>query len=149
MVNGTLISSVVLVIVGLFKLPFAQLKEKLKKWYTRVLAIFSFACTIAATVLFQLFVFNASVISWEFVILLSTTIGIVKLAYEAYEITALKEGIHSLFAKFSAIIAKNKESKLAKIITKAGLDKVQTVVDILIETQKAKETPDTSTEIKQ
>lgn len=130
MINGGYVVAIVLVLIGIIKIPFSKLKDKMGGWYTATLTLFSLAISFVSCILAQLYLLNAALWTWDFVSLCLTVYAGVFVSYNGvYEGFKLKKGVHTLWDKILIAIKGNPESKLSKIINKIGVDKVQAVVN--------------------
>lgn len=116
MTSGILTSAIV-ILMGLFKLTIKRYKEK--SWYKPLLTSITLVLTIGLCVLCEKFILEMPFMCWEFIQLLTATFAGVFLGYNGvYEGMNLKDGIHSLFAKWKELKALSPEAKAVKAVEK-------------------------------
>lgn len=132
--NASIIATIILCFVGIVKLPFKNLKAKHPKVYRTLFYLLSFVLSIVLPIICGLFMFNLSLKSLEFYILIVSVIAGVFGLYTSYEGTGLKTLVNILCAKIKDLCAKHKDSALAKTINKVGVDKIK---EIIVQVEKA------------
>lgn len=136
MINGSYLVAGILVLVGIIKLPFASVKSKMGNWYTVMLTLITLVLAAGACVLGQIYLLDGALKSWAFVNLCTYVFAGVFISYNGiYEGLKLKTGIHKLWDLTVKAMKSNPESKLAKVINKVGLEKVQAVVNTLAQAE--------------
>lgn len=134
---GSILASIVLLIVGLVKLPFVKFKSK--KFYKAGFTIFTFLLTVGLSVLCQNYILCKEIISISMAYLLLSAIAQTFFSYNGvYEGLGLKKLVKILFEKIKELLAKNPENKLSKLANKVGLEKASELISSLV-AQKEKE----------
>ena len=132
--NASWLASVVLVLVGLIKLPFSKFKEKHPKWYKVTFFLLSLVLVVVGSIIVELYIFDLGLATWTYASLLVSTGFIVFGGYSAYECTGVKEGVNKLVKKGLTTYS---DTKLGKIIKKAGgIDRIN-AIDAKIKTEQA------------
>lgn len=135
LMNASWLASIILVLVGIIKLPFAKLKEKHPKWYKVTFFLLSLILVVVGSILAELYIFETNLYSWTFATLLVSTGFIVFGGYSAYECTGLKDGIKKIVNSLKTALTTYSDSKLAKMIGKVGIEKINSIADRLKEEQ--------------
>lgn len=148
--NASWLASVVLTLVGLFKLPFKSFKEKHPKWYRATFFLLSLILVVGGSVIVELYIFEEAILTWTYVSLLISTGFIVFGGYSAYECTGLKNGLNKLFSLIASWLSRYSDKKIAKMIGKVGMEKItevneklnadKTLEEVVEETAPAEET---------
>ena len=148
--NASWLASVVLTLVGLFKLPFKSFKEKHPKWYKATFFLLSLILVVGGSVIVELYIFEETILTWTYVSLLISTGFIVFGGYSAYECTGLKNGLNKLFSLIASWLSRYSDKKIAKMIGKVGMEKItevneklnsdKTLEEVVEETAPAEET---------
>ena len=125
--NASWLASVVLTLVGLFKLPFKSFKEKHPKWYRATFFLLSLILVVGGSVIVELYIFEEAILTWTYVSLLISTGFIVFGGYSAYECTGLKNGLNKLFSLIASWLSRYSDKKIAKMIGKVGMEKITEV----------------------
>ena len=125
--NASWLASVVLTLVGLFKLPFKSFKEKHPKWYRATFFLLSLVLVVGGSVIVELYIFEEAILTWTYVSLLISTGFIVFGGYSAYECTGLKNGLNKLFSLITSWLSRYSDKKIAKMIGKVGMEKITQV----------------------
>lgn len=121
---ASIITAIILCVVGIIKLPFKKFKEKHPKWYRAVFCTLSLVLAVAGPVVSQLFILNGSLKSTEFVVLVVTTIAGVFGLYTSYEGLGLKTLVQKIVSKVAELFTTFSDSKLEKVVGKEGIDKL-------------------------
>lgn len=121
---ASIITAIILCVVGIAKLPFKKFKEKHPKWYRAVFCTLSLVLAVAGPVVSQLFILNGSLKSTEFVVLVVTTIAGVFGLYTSYEGLGLKTLVQKVVSKVAELLTTFSDSKLEKVVGKEGIDKL-------------------------
>lgn len=130
LVSAGIMTTIILSLVGLIKLPFNSFKEKHPKAYKATFTLLSIALTFGACLINQAFVLNSKVLfDTTFIItLLSTYAGVFGL-YLSYEGLGAKELVKRLLAAIKNLKSKAPESKLSKYIDKVGIDAALNIIN--------------------
>lgn len=144
LMNAGIMTTIILSLVGILKLPFGKFKEKHPKWYKATFTALSIVLTIGACLINQAFILSLPILTTSFaVMLLSTFAGVFGL-YHSYEGLGLKELMKRLVNAIQAAIAKAKENKanatdakiskniksLEKDIDKVGIDLALEIIKV-------------------
>ena len=124
---ASIITAIILCVVGIAKLPFKKFKENHKVAYRAIFYLLSLVLAVAGPIVSQLFILNGSLKSTEFVVLLVTTIAGVFGLYTGYEGTALKVLVQKIVSKVAELFNTFSDSKLAKVVGKVGIDKLNEI----------------------
>ena len=95
----------------------------------------SLILVVVGSIIVELYIFETSLYSWAFATLLVSTGFIVFGGYSAYECTGLKDGLNKMFNALKTGLTTYSDSKLAKMIGKVGIDKINSIADRLKEEQ--------------
>lgn len=118
LMNVSWLTAAILTIVGIAKSLFKRFKASHPKWYRAVFFTLSIVLIAAGSILAELYIFEGSLASVEFVLLvLGTALGVIG-GYASYENLGLKNGLHKLFSLVSEVKEKHASSKAGKAITK-------------------------------
>ena len=118
---ASLLTAVVLCLVGLIKLPLIRFKGR--PFYKTGLTLLTIVLTLGACVLCQLYVIEEELISVGMLYLVLMTFGEVALSYNyIYEGCHIKTLFKNLFINLGNVLAKRPESKLVKSAEKYGLN---------------------------
>lgn len=134
--NASIITAIVLAFVGIAKLPFKTFKDKHPKWYRFTFCFLSIVLSLGLPVLAQLYVIHGPFASLEFVVLEVATIAGVFGLYTSYEGLGLKQLVKTIVDKIAELSNKYSDSKLAKVVDKVGIEKLNEISKKL-EQQKA------------
>lgn len=136
-ITAGIMTTLILAIVGLAKLPFKKFKENHPKWYKAVFTIASILLTIGFCVIDQLWILEKSLWTWDFVILLTATFTGVFGSYNAlWEGLGVKELWNKIVEAIKKLFAVAPESKLIKQLDKVDIDKA---IQLLIEARNNKQ----------
>lgn len=124
---ASIITAIILCVVGIAKLPFKNFKEKHSIGYRVVFYSLSLVLAVVGPIISQLFILNGNLNSTEFIVLLVTTIAGVFGLYSTYEGTALKVLVQKIISKISELLNTFSDSKLAKIVGSVGIDKLNEI----------------------
>ena len=130
LVSAGIMTTIILSLVGLIKLPFNSFKVKHPKAYKATFTVLSIALTFGTCLINQAFVLNSKVLfDTNFVItLLSTYAGVFGL-YLSYEGLGAKDLFKRLLNALKNIKSKAPESKLSKYIDKVGIDAALNIIN--------------------
>ena len=118
---SSIISAIVLCVIGIIKLPLKPFKGK--PFYKPGLTLLTIFVTLGLCVLCELYIIHESVFSVGMLYLLLITFGEVMLTYNGvYEGFGLKQILQDLFKNIGKLLIKSPESKLTKSAEKYGLD---------------------------
>lgn len=114
------ITTIILCLVGIAKLPFDNFKAKHPKWYKAVFTLLSIILTFGACIVNQAFILDSEIIfNIDFAVMLITTLFGVLFVYNGiYEGLGLKELCKRLYSAIKNIKTQAPESKLAKGVAK-------------------------------
>lgn len=113
MMSSGILASIVLCLVGLLKLPIVKYKKK--SWYSAVLTIFTLLLIFAVCSVSQVFILEARLTEWSFLILLAMTISEVMVSYNGvYEGLKVKTLVHNLFNHLNELKNIAPEAKAVK-----------------------------------
>lgn len=119
---SSILSAIILCLVGLIKLPFKPFKGK--NFYKAGLTLLTIVITLGMCVICELFIIGESIWSIGMIYLTLITFGEVMLTYNGvYEGFGVKQICQELFTNIGRLIFKTPESKLAKSAEKYGLEK--------------------------
>lgn len=135
---GTLISAIILCFIGIVKLFFKRFKEKHPNAFKVTFYLLSVVLSIGGAIITQLFVMCDKIGSMNFVVLLITTFAGVFGLYSSYENTKLKDLVQIIVNKVATLMNKYSDSKLAKVVGKVGIEKLNEI-DKQLKDKKAKE----------
>lgn len=121
--NLTWLATVVVLLVGIIKLPLKKLKEKHKIIYRIIVYSISLILTIIGCYLVQKYILCLPILSFEFALLISGTMSVVSLIYGAYENYGIKDIFKKLIEKIKNIPDIKLATKIEKNIQKLGIDK--------------------------
>lgn len=121
--NLTWLATVVVLLVGIIKLPLKKLKEKHKITYRIIVYSISLILTIIGCYLVQKYILCLPILSFEFALLISGTMSVVSLIYGAYENYGIKDLFKKLIEKIKNIPDIKLANKIEKNIQKLGIDK--------------------------
>lgn len=124
---ASIITAIILCVVGIVKLPFKRFKENHPKWYRAVFCLLSLILAVSCPIVAQLFILNGSLKSTEFAVLVITTIAGVFGLYTSYEGLGFKTLVKKIVGKFAELFNNFSDSKLAKIVGKVGIDKLNEI----------------------
>ena len=147
--NLTWLATIVVLIVGILKLPFKKLKEKHKIIYRIIIYSMSLILTILGCYLVQKYILNLPILSFEFALLISGTMSVVSLIYGAYENYGIKDLFKKLIEKFKNIPDTKLATKIEKNISKLGIDKFCSMLGFeVVESKSSIEEPNEDDNIK-
>lgn len=121
--NLTWLATVVVLLVGIIKLPLKKLKEKHKIIYRIIVYSISLILTIIGCYLVQKYILCLPILSFEFALLISGTMSVVSLIYGTYENYGIKDLFKKLIEKIKNIPDIKLATKIEKNIQKLGIDK--------------------------
>lgn len=124
---ASIITAIILCFVGIVKLFFKTFKEKHPKTYRAVFCIMSLALAVGGPIIAQLFILNGTLATLEFVVLLVSTIAGVFGLYTSYEGLGLKTLVQKIVSKSAELMNSYSDSKLAKMVGKVGIDKLNEI----------------------
>lgn len=120
---ASIITAIILCIVGLVKLPFKTFKEKHPKSYKAVFYVLSLLLAIGLPFIAQAYILKGAIYSNEFLVLILTTIAGVFGLYSSYEGTGLKALVKTLVSKVAELLNKSEDEKIKKFVDKYGIDR--------------------------
>ena len=125
--NSSAIAAIILVIVGIIKLPLIRLKAR--KFYRPLLTAVTLFVYSASVVVAQVYVFSGTLQTFEFYALAGTTLLGVLTSYNVvYEGTRLKDLVHLLFNKLALLVKSTPSSKVSKLVKKYGLEQLSEII---------------------
>lgn len=142
--SAGIMTTIILSLVGILKLPFGKFKEKHPNWYKATFTIVSIVLTLTANLINQAFILAQPIFTTEFAVMLLSTFAGVFTLYGSYEGLHLKELVKRLVNAIKEARAKAKETKasaqevklskniksLEKTIDKVGVDLALEIVKI-------------------
>ena len=142
--SAGIMTTIILSLVGIVKLPFGKFKEKHPKGYKAIFTALSIVLTLAACLINQAFILSLPIFTTSFAIMLLSTFAGVFGLYHSYEGLGLKELMKRLVNAIKEAMAKAKEVKasatdvklskniksLEKDIDKVGLDLALEIIKI-------------------
>lgn len=120
--SAGIMTSIILCLVGLIKLPFKKFKEKHPKTFKAIFTILSIILTFGACLINQAFILVKPLFNIEFFIMLATTFAGVFGLYLSYEGLGAKELVKKLFISIKEAAVKAPESKFKKCLDKIDID---------------------------
>lgn len=134
--DAGIISSIVLSLIGILKLPFGKFKSNHPKLYRFTFYMLSILIAGTCAVLAQLYVVCGPLWSEEFLMLILSTIAFVFGGYSTYENIALKNLFKKIIESLKSYGKRHSDNhvvkKVEKFINKVGIEKVE---DILADLQ--------------
>jgi hypothetical protein len=124
---ASIITAIILCFVGIVKLPFKTFKEKHPKCYRAFFCALSLVLAVAGPIVAQLFILNGSLACLDFAVLVITTVAGVFGLYTSYEGLGLKTLVQKIVSKFAELMNSYSDSKLAKMVGKVGIDKLNEI----------------------
>lgn len=124
---ASIITAIILCFVGILKLPFKKFKEKHPIWFRAVFCSISLILAIGGPIISQLYILNGELYSMEFLVLILSTIAGVFGLYTSYEGLGLKTLVKTIIGKTSELLNNYSDSKLAKMVGKVGIDKLNEI----------------------
>jgi len=129
LVSASCLTAIILTIVGFVKMPFKTLKEKHKGWYRAIFFVLSLALVVSGSIITELYIVNGALLSVEFVcLILGTAFGVFG-GYAAYENLSIKSLMNKGFTAFAKLLNGYSDSKIAKMIGKVGMDKINEIAE--------------------
>lgn len=138
---ASIITAIILCVVGILKLPFKTFKAKHPKWYRAVFCTISLILAVVAPIISQLFILNGVLCSVDFLVLILTTIAGVFGLYTSYEGLGLKSLVKVIVEKVSELLNTYSESKLTKMVGKVGIEKLTEIANKIASDAKVEEKP--------
>lgn len=135
---GTLISAIILCFIGIVKLFFKRFKEKHPNGFKVTFYLLSVVLSVGCAIITQLFILGDTLTSINYLVLQITTFAGVFGLYSSYENTKLKALVQIIVSKVSQLMNKYSDSKLAKVVGKVGIEKLNEI-DKQLKDKKAKE----------
>lgn len=143
LVSASCLSAIILTLVGLAKMPFKKLKESHKGWYRAIFFVLSLALVVSGSIITELYIVNGALLSVEFAcLILGTAFGVFG-GYAAYENLPIKSLMNKGFTALGKLLNSYSDSKVAKMIGKVGMDKINEIA----EKQNQKDQPMELTEV--
>ena len=135
--DAAAVSSIVLAIVGLIKLPFKKFKTNHPKSFRFVFFFLSLLLTGALCVLTQTYIVCGTLLSSDFIMLLISAAMFVFGGYSTYENTSLKALARKIVCSFKNFRSRHQESrvvkKMEKLIQEVGREKIEDIISSLPE----------------
>ena len=129
LVSASCLSAIILTLVGFAKMPFKRLKEKHKGWYRTIFFVLSLALVVSGSIVTELYIINGVLLSVEFAcLILGTAFGVFG-GYAAYENLSIKTLMNKGFTAFGNLLNRYSDSKIAKMIGKVGIDKINEIAE--------------------
>lgn len=132
LMNVSCLSAIILALVGILKTFFKSFKEKYPKWYKATFFLLSVALVVAGSIIAQLYIIEEALSTWSFAVLILGTGVVVLGGYQGYESTNLKALINKLFSTLKGWLSSYSDSKVAKMIEKVGIDKIESIANTMV-----------------
>lgn len=130
--SAGIVIAIVLLVVGILKLPFDGFKKKHPKCYKAIFTMISVVLALVLSILDQKFILCLPLLSVDFVILLCAVIaGVFGLYSGAYEGLALKELVKKLIDKIKEAKLLAKDQKAIKYLNNIDFEKIDIAIQIL------------------
>lgn len=126
------LSVIILAVIGIIKSFFKKFKVRFPKWYKATFYILSLALVISGSIITQLFIIEKPLESTNFVILILGTGVTVFGGYQGYESTSAKNLVKKAVNGLKSLLNKYSDSKVAKMIEKVGIEKIDAIASTLI-----------------
>ena len=125
--SAGIVTTIVLCLMGIIKMPFKKFKDKHPQWYKAVFTCISIVLSISVCVLDELYILCGSILSLDFAILVCVVFASVLLGYNGvYEGLGVKE----LIKKIIESLKKAREISSHKKAIKY-LDKIENVEEAI------------------
>jgi len=111
--SAGIVTTIVLCLVGIIKIPFCGFKKKHPKWYKAVFTMLSFLLSIGLSILDEVYILGGRLLSIDFAMLICVVFTGVFIGYDcAYEGLGLKELSNKIIEKVkeARTIAVNKKA---------------------------------------
>lgn len=132
LMNVSCLSAIILALVGILKTFFKSFKAKYPKWYKATFFLLSVALVVAGSIIAQLYIVEESLSTWSFAILILGTGVVVLGGYQGYESTNLKTLVNKIFSTLKTWLSSYSDSKVAKMIEKVGIDKIESIASTMV-----------------
>lgn len=146
LVNAGIMTTIILSLVGIVKLPFKKFKEKHPKAYKATFTLLSIVLTLVVCLINQAFILSLPLFTTGFAVMLLSTFAGVFTLYSSYEGLRLKELVGRLVnaikearAKAKATKATAAEAKLSKSVRNLEKDIDKVGIDLALEIIKVKQ----------
>lgn len=117
--SAGLVTAIVLLIVGIVKLPFKNFKKNHPNWYRAVFNSLSIVLAIAFAVFDELYILCGEILSVDFAVLICVVIAGIFGSYSGiYEGLGLKELVKKLIEKAKKAIEMSEHKKAEKYLNK-------------------------------
>lgn len=136
---ASIITAIILCLVGIIKLPFKSFKEKHPNWYKVTFYLVSAVLAIVAPIISELYILNGQLLSTQFAVLITATIAGVFGLYSSYEGTKLKELVKIIIDKIAKLLNTFSDAKIKKMIGSVGIDKINQLNEELKEEKLKKQ----------
>ena len=130
-VSISCLSAIILSVVGIVKLPFGKFKENHPKWYKATFYLLSLILVVVGSIIAELYIIEQPLLSWNFIALILGTCAGVFGGYAGYENTGLKTLLNKLFSSLKTWLSSYSDSKVAKMIEKVGMDKIEAIASTI------------------
>lgn len=134
--SAGLVSTIVLCLVGIIKMPFKKFKANHKNLYKTIFTLLSYVLAVGLAIVDELFILSGKLLSVEFAFLIITVIGFVTVGYNLYEGTQLKTLVGKIVDKMKQAKVLTKDKKVVKYLDKAikcleseGIDKAISILE--------------------
>lgn len=118
------ITTIVLFVVGVFKLPFKGFKEKHPSLYKATFFMLSLVLAIALPIISELFIIGGKILTFEFLVHILVTLSGVFVGYSGYEGIGLKKLCNYTVATIKQNMNTYSDTKVAKFLDKVGFDRI-------------------------
>ena len=133
--SATVVTVIVLCVIGILKLPFKGFKEKYSKLYKAVFTILSVVLTMGLCILDQLYILCGELLSVNFLILFITVMAGVFCGYGGvYEGLGLKELVKKLLENLKKLRDMTENKKAVQYLNK--IENIEEAIKILEERKK-------------
>lgn len=130
--SAGIVAAIVLLFVGIIKLPFKKFKETHAKWYKAVFTITSLFLSVGLSVVNELYILCGELLSFDFVILVCAVMAGVFCGYGGvYEGLGIKELVKRLTEKVKEALELSAHKKAVKYLNK--IEDVEAAIKILEE----------------
>lgn len=130
--SASIISAIVLCIMGLVKLPFKGFKEKYPKWYKAVFTTIGIVLSVVLSILDELYILSGDIISFEFLTLTCGVFAGVFFGYNGlYEGLGAKQLVKNIISKIKDLRSVATTEKAKKFLDK--IEDIDEAINILTE----------------
>ena len=128
--SAGIVSTIVLCIVGIVKMPFKTFKQKHPKWFKAVFTILSFVLAVCLSIVDEIYILCGQIFSIDFAILISVVLAGVFFGYNGvYEGFGLKEFLKKIVEKVKEARCIASDKKVIKYLNK--IDDIDMAISFL------------------